>query len=198
MKKIILLSGVVAILFSINGCGNSGSTSSTTDSISSNSTDTSSKMKDTTSSSSVGNTDKASADFAVEAAKGGMAEVAMGNLAQQKALNPRVKNFGAMMVADHTKAGDDLKQRATSQNIVLPAAVSDEDQKMIDKLNTKSGKDFDKTYMDMMLDDHKKDIAEFKKAADKCTNSSIKDFASSTLPTLQKHLDSAQAITGKK
>jgi putative membrane protein len=197
MKKLILLTCFIAGLVIYEGCGNSGPATSATDSTSAgkSSMDTISKSTDT---SSVGNSDKASADFAVTAAKGGMMEVAMGNIAAQKAINPRVRNFGAMMVADHTKAGDDLKQRATTQNIVLPAAVSEDDQKMIDKLNTKSGKDFDKAYMDMMLDDHKKDIAEFKKAAEKCTNPSIKDFANSSLPVLQKHLDSAQAITGKK
>jgi putative membrane protein len=51
--------------------------------------------------------------------------------------------------------------------------------------------------MNMMLDDHKKDVAEFRKAADKCTEPSLKDFASKTLPVLEKHLDSAKAITGK-
>jgi putative membrane protein len=196
MKKIILLAGAMICLYVFEGCGNSSSASGSTDSTAS-ATDTS-KIKGTTASSSaVGNTDKASADFAVEAARGGMTEVALGKIAQQKAISQRVKDFGAMMVADHSKAGDDLKQRATVQNIVLPAAVSDDDQKMIDKLNMKTGKDFDKAYMDMMLDDHKKDIAEFKKAADKCTNTSIKDFASQSLPVLEKHLDSAQAITGK-
>jgi putative membrane protein len=60
------------------------------------------------------------------------------------------------------------------------------------------GKDFDKEYMDMMLKDHKDDIDMFKKASSDLTDSTIKDFATSTLPTLQKHLDSAQAITGKK
>jgi len=50
----------------------------------------------------------------------------------------------------------------------------------------------------MMLDDHKKDIAEFRKCADNCSDSSIKSFASTTLPTLEKHLDSIQAIAGKK
>ena len=199
MKKLILSAVVITIIFIAEGCGNSGAASSGKDTTTiAGTADTSAKMKDTASSTSAANTDKASADFAMDAAKGGMAEVAMGNIAAQKAMNPRVKNFGAMMVTDHTKANDDLKQRAMSQNIMLPSAISDDDQKMIDKLNKKSGKDFDKTYMDMMLDDHKKDIADFKKAADKCTNASIKDFANSTLPTLQKHLDSAQAIAGKK
>ncbi len=50
----------------------------------------------------------------------------------------------------------------------------------------------------MMVDDHKKDIAEFRKCADNCSDSTIKNFAANTLPVLEKHLDSIQAIAGKK
>jgi putative membrane protein len=142
--------------------------------------------------------DKQSSDFAVTAANGGMMEVELGKVAQEKAVNKRVKEFGAMMVKDHSEANARLKSLASSLNIALPDSVSNDTKDEINKLNKKKGKDFDKAYMDMMLDDHKKDIAEFRKAADNLTDSTIKNFASTTLPTLEKHLDSAQAITAKK
>lgn len=142
--------------------------------------------------------DKSVSDFAVKAASGGIMEVELGKIARQKAMNPRVKAFGEMMVTDHSKANDELKSRAAMQNITLPSNMSDEQQKMIDKVNKKTGKDFDKEYMDMMLDDHKKDIDMFQKASSDLTDSTVKDFATTTLPTLQKHLDSARAITGKQ
>lgn len=141
---------------------------------------------------------KDASDFAVAAANGGMMEVELGKVAQEKGVNPRVKDFGAMMVKDHSAANEKLKTVAEMLNITLPDSVSDDTRKEIDKLKKKKGRDFDKAYVDMMLDDHKKDIAEFRKCADNCSDSSIKSFASTTLPTLEKHLDSIQAIAGKK
>jgi putative membrane protein len=138
------------------------------------------------------------ANWAVEAANGGMAEVEMGKLAQQKATDERLKNFGAMMVADHSKAGDQLKQLATAKNITLPASLSDKEQKHLDELNKKSGKDFDKEYIDMMIDDHKKDVDKFKKGSNDLKDPDLKNFAAQTLPVIQMHLDSIRAIGGKK
>jgi putative membrane protein len=102
------------------------------------------------------------------------------------------------MITDHSKAGDDLKQVAVAKNITLPADLSDDAKKEMEKLNKKTGKDFDKAYMDMMLDDHKKDVKDFEKAADKCKDADLKNFATTTLPVLKKHLDSAQAIVNSK
>jgi len=64
-------------------------------------------------------------------------------------------------------------------------------------LSAKQGRDFDKAYLNMMLDDHKKDLKAFKKAADKCTDTDLKSFATDGVPVIQKHLDSLKAITGK-
>jgi putative membrane protein len=141
---------------------------------------------------------KDASDFAVAAANGGMMEVQLGKLAQEKGVSQRVKDFGAMMVRDHSAAGDQLKSIASMLNITLPDSVSDDARKEMDNLQKKKGKDFDKAYVDMMLDDHKKDIAEFRKCADNCSDSTIKAFAANTLPTLEKHLDSVQAIAAMK
>jgi putative membrane protein len=133
-------------------------------------------------------------NFAVNAANGGMMEVELGKIAQENAASPRVKSFGAMMVKDHTDANNNLKGIATSLSIALPDSVSHDLKKEIDDLKKKKGKDFDKAYVKMMVEDHKKDIAEFRKCADNCSDSTIKNFASTTLPVLEKHLDSIQAI----
>jgi putative membrane protein len=137
-------------------------------------------------------------NFAVKAADGGMMEVELGKIARENAASQRVRAFGDMMVKDHTAAGDNLKAIATSLNIALPDSVSDDSKKEIEKLKKKKGKDFDKAYVSMMVDDHKKDIEEFKKCAADCSDSTIKSFASSTLPVLEKHLDSIEAIASVK
>jgi len=137
-------------------------------------------------------------NFAVNAANGSMMEVELGKIAQEKASSTRVKAFGEMMVKDHSEANQNLKSIATSLNIALPDSVSDDAKKEIDKIKKKKGRDFDKAYVDMMVEDHKKDIAEFRKCADQCSDSTIKSFAYNTLPVLEKHLDSIQAIAGKQ
>jgi putative membrane protein len=134
------------------------------------------------------------AKFAVSTADGGMLEVDLGKLAQQKAINKQVKDFGEMMVKDHTKANDELKSIAAEKNITLPATISDDSQKKIADLNKESGKGFDKAYINMMVKDHKNVIDDFEKAAKDSTYPAIQSFAVKTLPTLYKHLGAAKAI----
>lgn len=145
--------------------------------------------------------DKESSDFAVKAADAGMLEIALGKLAQEKAMSPRVKDFGAMMVRDHSKAGDELKSIATSKNITLPDSVGTDYKKHIDDMSKMSGKDFDKHYIDMMVSGHKDVSDMFQSASSNLTDPDLKTFATNTLPTIKMHLDSAQAIQngiGKK
>ena len=134
------------------------------------------------------------AKFAVKAASGGMMEVQLGELAQQKAHSQRVKDFGAMMVRDHSKANDELKSLSGMKSITLPPAPGEDHMKHIRDLSKKSGKEFDKDYMKMMVDDHKEDIHDFKKAAKDGKDSDVKGFAAKTVPVLLTHLDSAKAV----
>lgn len=133
-------------------------------------------------------------DFMVNAASGGMLEVELGKLAQTNASAATVKQFGQMMVTDHTKANTELKTLASAKNIVLPDVPGEDAQKHIDELKTKKGADFDKAYVDMMVDDHKEDIDQFEKAAENAKDTAIKTFAAKTLPTLKTHLQKIQSI----
>jgi putative membrane protein len=136
-------------------------------------------------------------DFANEAATGGMMEVELGNIAMKNSSSQSVKDFGKMMVDDHTKINDQLKDLASKKGINLPTSVTSDQQKEIDKLSKKNGADFDKDYVSMMVDDHKKDIAAFKKNGDKLRDIDFKNFISNALPTLQKHLDAIESIKKK-
>ncbi|MFD2934495.1 DUF4142 domain-containing protein [Spirosoma flavum] len=129
-------------------------------------------------------------EFAVKAANGGMLEVELGRLAQEKAQSKDVKEFGAMMVTDHSKANEEMKALASSKNITLPTTLGEDEQKHVNELTKLSGADFDKKYVSMMVDDHKEDIKLFKEAADDDkTDADVKAFAVKTLPTLQKHME---------
>ena len=139
-------------------------------------------------------TDEETTDFLVKAANGGMAEVDAGKLAESKATHADVKRFAMMMVNDHTGANGMVKTLAAARNVTLPAAVSDDKKENATKLAEKTGKDFDKDYMDMMVKDHKETITLFEKGYDNSKDAEVKTFINNTLPKLKMHLDSAQAI----
>jgi putative membrane protein len=127
--------------------------------------------------------------FVKDAAIGGMTEVELGKLAAQKASRDEVKQFAQKMVDDHTKAGEQLKQIASKENIQIADALDSKHQSRIDKLSKLSGQDFDKAYVKDQLKDHQSDVKDFSAEAQNGTNPNVKAFASNTLPTLQEHLD---------
>ena len=136
--------------------------------------------------------------FAKNAAEGGMAEVKLGELAQQKAGSEAVKSFGKRMVDDHSKAGEQLKATAQSQNITLPSDLKPADQAAYDRLSKLSGTEFDRAYMQMMVKDHEEDVAEFKREASGGSNQTLKDFAAQVLPTLEDHLKEARDVAANR
>jgi len=140
--------------------------------------------------------------FVEKAAVGGLAEVNMGKMALEKGSSDQVKQFGARMVEDHSKANDELKQIASSKGITLPTDLDAKHKAKMDKMQKLSGAQFDRAYMDDMVADHKQDVAEFKKEASSGKDSDVKAFAAKTLPTLEDHLKMAQstdaAVKGTK
>jgi putative membrane protein len=135
--------------------------------------------------------------FATKAAAGGLAEIQFGNLAADHAASPDVKAFGQQMVADHTKVCEQLKQIASGKGIALPTAMEAKDQATYDTLAKLNGADFDRAYMQSMVTDHKTDVKDFKTESEKGTDGELKAFASSTLPTLEQHLQLAQSTEAK-
>jgi putative membrane protein len=144
--------------------------------------------------SSIALADSPDSGFMKNAAEGGISEVELGQLAQQKATNPAVKEFGAMMVKDHSAANDKLKALAASKQVSLPDGSSVMQKATKTKLNMMSGNSFDKSYVKGMIDDHKQDIKEFQKEASEGKDPEARAFATATLPTLQTHLQKIQAI----
>lgn len=139
---------------------------------------------------------KTSADenFAKKAAQGGMAEVKLGQLAEERGSNPAVKNFGRRMVQDHSKANNELKSATSKESIPLPNELDKSDQATYDRLSKLSGDAFDRAYARDMVKDHSKDVSEFQKEAKNGRDDVIKNFAAQTLPTLQNHLDQARQM----
>ena len=125
---------------------------------------------------------------------GGMAEVELGQLASDKAASEKVKTFGRMMVADHGKANDELKNVATSKNIELPTMLDAKHKAMKDRLSKLEGDAFDKAYITEMLTGHQATIALFRREASSGKDAEIKAFASKTLPALDQHLKAVQEV----
>ena len=134
--------------------------------------------------------------FVAEAASGGLKEVVLGKIAMQKAVNKRVKNFGVMMVKDHSKINDKLMALAESKHLTLPTVPNIKDQQVIDELSKKSGAEFDSAYVKDMMADHNNDIKEFQNASQNSLDPDIKSFAIKTLRVLQNHLDAINTING--
>ena len=123
--------------------------------------------------------------FMMNAAKGGMMEVEMGKMAASSAQNADVKKFGNRMVTDHSKANNELMALAKEEGVSLPGAKSPGKWKS------------DKDYMDAMVKDHEKDLAEFQKEAQNGTDPDLKAFAAKGAKMVSTHLKLAQETQGK-
>jgi putative membrane protein len=135
--------------------------------------------------------------FATKAAAGGIAQVELGHMAEQKAASPRVKQFGQRMVNDHSQANQELQQIARQQNLDLPTQPDSKDRTTEQRLGGMNGAAFDSAYARDMVNDHQQDIAAFRKEADSGTDPALKGFAQKYLPVLQQHLQMAQAMEQK-
>ena len=148
-------------------------------------------MNDTANAKPLSDMDK---QFAMDIAAGGNTEITASQIATTMAQNQRVKDFANMMINDHTKAGNELKTLASQHNVTLPDSVMPKQHDKLETLRKTSAKNFDKQYIDMMVQDHKEAVSKFQMASQKCDNSDLRTWASNTLPTIKMHLDSAQAI----
>jgi putative membrane protein len=134
------------------------------------------------------------AEFAVEAADGSMLEVELGTMALTRAASPEVKQFAQKIIDEHTRSNNELKALAQKKNITLPTTMGDEHKRKYENLQEKTGPDFDKEYMDLMVKDHKDDIREFEEQVEDGSDLEIKEWASSKLPTLRNHLEEAERV----
>jgi putative membrane protein len=132
-------------------------------------------------------------DFMHKAAVGGITEVQLGQIAQQKGRSEAVKDFGRKLVDDHTAANNKLKGIAADLNVSLPTDLDSEHQKVVDKYSRMAaGAKFDREFMKDAAEDHQKDIKEFETESGSGGNDRVKSFAADTLPTLREHLQMAR------
>jgi putative membrane protein len=132
--------------------------------------------------------------FAKDAARLGLAEIKLGKLAEDNGSSEAVKTFGTRMVAEHAKAGDQLKEAAALEHITLPTDLAAKDQATYDRLSKLSGADFDRAYAQDMVKDHQQDLQAFEREANRGNDAAIRGFASETVPMIQQHLEQAKEM----
>lgn len=150
-------------------------------------------------------------DFVEDLTIAGMTEVELGRMAMERAASPLVKQFGDMMVKDHSKAGDELKQIAMRHSIPLPTGLDSPHQELTTKLSNLKGDEFDREYMSAMVDGHEDVVDRLQTRAnedrfgdDKGTvmpegsdnpiESALNQWAAKVLPTTRHHLEEAKRI----
>jgi putative membrane protein len=126
--------------------------------------------------------------FFKDAAQAGMAEVAAGRTAQEKGTSQAVKDFGAMMVKDHSAANAKLKKIAVTKGVKLPASPSMMQKAMNEKTDLRSGDAFDKDYIQHQIKAHKDTIDLLQNEIDSGKDPDGKAFATEMLPKIKAHL----------
>jgi putative membrane protein len=190
MKKLGFLSMIVIAAFAFQGCSSEPKDSKET-------ADSLNETKDTTTNAnSTGGiaVEESDAKFTTDVAASGMAEVELGKLAITKTTNAEIKAFADMMVNDHGKANADLMTIASAKNITLPTALDEMHQKKYDDLAKLSGKDFDKEYVNAMVDGHEKTWDLLDKESKDGKDADLKAFATKTAPVVKGHLDMIKKI----
>jgi putative membrane protein len=135
--------------------------------------------------------------FVRDAAESSLAEIQLGQMGVQKATNSDVKTFAQHMIDDHTQANSQLAPIASQKGVTLPTDVSALHKHAASQLSKLSGAEFDRAFMDQMVTDHQKVVAEFQHVSKGAKDSDVKSFASTTLPTLQEHLRMAQDLDSR-
>jgi putative membrane protein len=160
--------------------------------------------------------DRGSRNFVEEMLNGGMAEIELSKIATQRTRNPEVKKFAETLVRDHTKAANDLKQVATRHNIQPPTALNEDAREEADRLNKLAVAEFDKQYVQEMIDRHENSVDKLESRVDgnKRTNegrsadvrpeksdntleAGANTWAAAVLPTVRQHLEMAKDLNNK-
>lgn len=137
---------------------------------------------------------KDDSEFLVDIAEVNLAEIEIGKLAQTKSTNPEVVKFGKMLVDDHTKSASEVSALATAKNFTLPTSITEDGKEEYSKLSEKSGTDFDKKFIDMMIDGHQKAIDTLREASEEAEDEDIKLWASKSIAGFTAHLEHAKRI----
>jgi putative membrane protein len=133
------------------------------------------------------------AQFLLDASEINLEQISLGKLAQQKGNKNDTKALGKRMESEHANSNNVLNALLKTKSIILPTSQTESGLNAYQKLNHKSGIDFDKTYAAMMVSQHKYVLSLFETASLECLDPEIKAWANASLPSIRTNLE--QAIT---
>src|SRR5262245_7404722 len=133
-------------------------------------------------------------EFVMKVASSGMAEVAIGKLGQEKARSADIKKFAERVVTDHSKANEELTRLARDAGITVPDRPSADHEQHVKHFSGGATKDFDKEFVNHMVQSHTGGVDLFTKASKELKNEKLRGFAEKTLPTLREHLAIAKRL----
>lgn len=134
--------------------------------------------------------------FAREAGAGNLAEAELGQLAEQKATTPAIKEFGRWMATDHGLANKWLAAIIREEHESFQPSLTAEQRQLKQKLDGLSGTQFDEQYVGHMVQDHEKTVPVFEKEAKEGHNPAIKSYAEYLTPVLEQHLIEVNELAG--
>jgi len=141
---------------------------------------------------------RADRSFLEDAAHAGHTEIEGSKLAEQKAASPDVKAFARKMIQDHTKVAEELNALAARKGFKLPDGPSLTQKTELTALRALSGDTFDKMYASRVgVAAHENSVELFRQASREADDPEVRAFAAKHLPTLEHHLQEAQALHGK-
>lgn len=132
--------------------------------------------------------------YATGAAISDMYEVAAGKMAQERSKTQGIKDFGKMMVTDHTATTAEMKPLAAGAQVTPPTDMDERRKGMIDNLRTTTDADFDRVYLAQQVAAHEEALSLHQGYADRGDNPTLKAFATKTAPKVQAHLATARAL----
>jgi putative membrane protein len=132
--------------------------------------------------------------FMTDAIRGNIAEVKMGELAQQRGQAKEVREYGEMLSKDHSKSLLKGTEVAKKMGVAAPTEPTAQQLQKYEALSKLSGTEFDTTFLSQMVRDHQENLAKFSSQAQSGSKSEASTFAQETLPTLRMHLEHAQSI----
>jgi len=133
-------------------------------------------------------------EFLVKSYESGMFEIQLSQLAATNSSNADVKGFASQLVSAHKAMNDQMLKIAMDAHYKLPGGIDGDHAKALDEMGKVKGTDFDKKYMDAMVDGHEKSVKNYNDAADKLPAGATKNYAATTLPKIKEHLAMAKKL----
>jgi putative membrane protein len=131
--------------------------------------------------------------FLQTAIRGDNSEIMLGRMAARRADSPSVREFGRVLVQDHSKARNQASALARRMGMTVPTTPLQVAVRERIRLAPLSGETFDREFVRYMVRDHRQDVSEFRKQI-AMNSGPVSRLARMQLPVIQKHLDMAVAL----